>query len=462
MKRLKAATVRPDGSIVIIGGRNAQGKTSLLDSILYAIGGKSAIPSKPLRDGEARGRTVVKLSNGLTATRVFTDKGSKLTLADGEGVFGSPQKILDELFRHAFDPMAFDEMKPADQRAKLAEVLGLDFAGLNRKRQAIFDDRANVNRDGKSAQARLDIMEPYDDDVPDEFLSMETLAGAVEEARDACLAAESAQTGAVNCLDEAERAREAIQTQSETIKAAQESILALESEVKRFSDLAKEEEGVAATLPEREATLEAARDELKGAEAKNAAIRHNLLRDERAAEIAALVAQSEEKTAAMEAIDADKAEQLAAAEFPIEGLGFDDDGVLFNGQPWEQASLAERIRASVAMGFAINPQSGVLLIQDGSSLDTDSMALVANLAAERGGQVWIERVGDGDPGAIIIEDGEVRADAPGDQNSEGQEPDPTETADTPNASEPETASADTPQPETADHGGGPGDAEVPE
>ena len=39
MKRLKAVDITPDGTLQIITGRNAQGKTSVLDAIWLALGG---------------------------------------------------------------------------------------------------------------------------------------------------------------------------------------------------------------------------------------------------------------------------------------------------------------------------------------------------------------------------------------------------------------------------------------
>jgi len=422
VKRLKAATIRPDGSVVIIGGRNAQGKTSLLDAILYAIGGKAAIPPKPLRDGETTGRSVVTLSNGLTATRVFDAKGSRLTLTDGEGVFGSPQRILDELFRHTFDPMAFDDLGPRERRAKLAEVLGIDFAGANRKRQSLFDERAIVNRDLKTAQVTLDQMPPHVADAPEEELNIAALGDAVEKSRDAVIASESAHEAVNEHKEYEEERKKDIASARAEIERLETSIANDESWIRESEEKKAAASAEAATWAERENALDAAREALQGAEAINRSVRDNRSRKMQGDRVTALRHNSEELTAKIAEVDAGKAKQLAEAEFPIRGLGFTDDGVTFNDQPWEQASLSERIKASVAMGFAINPKSGVLLIQDGSGLDSDSMALVANLAAERGGQVWIERVGGGDPGAIIIEDGEVWAESPnGDEQPEGSE-----------------------------------------
>jgi len=56
----------------------------------------------------------------------------------------------------------------------------------------------------------------------------------------------------------------------------------------------------------------------------------------------------------------------------------------------------------------MNPKLKVLLIRDGSLLDATSLKLVAQMAAEAEGQVWIERVGDGAECSVVIEDGKVR------------------------------------------------------
>lgn len=99
---------------------------------------------------------------------------------------------------------------------------------------------------------------------------------------------------------------------------------------------------------------------------------------------------------------------LEEASFPVVGLGFDEDGVTFEGVPLDQASQAQRVRVSVAMGIAMNPELRVLLVRDASLLDDESMGMIAQMAEDADAQLWLERVGDGDAGAIIIEDGAVR------------------------------------------------------
>ena len=92
---------------------------------------------------------------------------------------------------------------------------------------------------------------------------------------------------------------------------------------------------------------------------------------------------------------------------PISGLGFDDDGVTYQGVPLKQASAAEQLRVSVAMAMALNPKVRVIRITDGSLLDSDNLALIEQMAADQDFQVWIERVDETGTVGVVIEDGQV-------------------------------------------------------
>ena len=120
----------------------------------------------------------------------------------------------------------------------------------------------------------------------------------------------------------------------------------------------------------------------------------------------------QELTDGLAAIDRQKAEGLAAAKMPIDGLSFDNDGVTYQGIPFKQCSAAEQLRVSVAMAMALNPQVRVIRITDGSLLDSDNMRLIEEMAAANDYQCWVERVSDSAEGVgIYIEDGRVSADS---------------------------------------------------
>lgn len=54
VKRLRAVKIEPKGRMVPIGGRNGQGKTSILDAIWWALAGTKHIQAERMRRRTAR------------------------------------------------------------------------------------------------------------------------------------------------------------------------------------------------------------------------------------------------------------------------------------------------------------------------------------------------------------------------------------------------------------------------
>src|SRR5690349_20179627 len=115
VKRLKAVDIRPNRHMTVIGGDNAQGKTSLLDTFFWALAGKKAIPEKPVREGEERAEIELELSNGLKVRRVVRpNRNTELHVYSGEGFRAAePQEILSRIVGElAFDPLEFATKAP--------------------------------------------------------------------------------------------------------------------------------------------------------------------------------------------------------------------------------------------------------------------------------------------------------------------------------------------------------------
>ena len=110
VKRLRAVEITPDGNVVTITGRNAQGKTSVLDAIWLALGGGAASKGtiRPIRDGEEKASVRLDLGD-LVVTRTWTGDKTALTVTAADGAkYTSPQGILDALVgRLSFDPLEF-------------------------------------------------------------------------------------------------------------------------------------------------------------------------------------------------------------------------------------------------------------------------------------------------------------------------------------------------------------------
>lgn len=405
VKKLVAVDITPEGDVVIIGGDNAQGKTSVLDSIWLALGGASALKgqTKPVREG-APGASVRLDLGRLIVTRTWTADGrTTLKVANAEGMqFNSPQKVLDELVGNlTFDPLSFANAPAKEQRAQLLSLVELPFDPdeLEVERKRIFDERTEANRQVRFYQANYDGM-PGDEFAPPTEIDVETAMRVFEQA-------ERKNNAWMQAEQEKERILQSIRAETTNIESLERQLA--DSKVRQTALVNSFEDLCSATEQLEEIDMEPFR---AGILAANEAVNHDKDNANKVAARESLEGQKEiaaHLSNLLEQIERRKREGLASASMPVEGLSFDEDGVLFNDVPFSQASGAERLRVSMAIAAATNPRVRIMRITDGSLLDRKNMDLVTAFAAENDYQVWLERVGDQDESAIIIEEGEIRA-----------------------------------------------------
>jgi len=384
--RLKAVRIEPgeDQHVVVIGGDNAQGKSAVLACIEMAMRGTKAIPPDPVHHGAREG--AIRLDLGDIAVERFGPKLDKVVVRNAEGApQRSPQQLLDKLYSTvSFDPMAFERMEPKKQLETLRKLLGLDFSVIDGQRAIAYEQRTGIGNQLKACQTRIADFPIACATAPDAEVSIAELldhkrAIDSDNAKNARLCAE---------LDECKA----------TITRLREQ---LAKEEKRALDVADKLK----VFPRVSSAEVDAR--LASAEDTNRLVRAKKERAVESQRCAKLEKEYADLTDKIQSVDAHKEEKLKAADWPVPGLGFSDVGVTYKGVPFEQASAAERRTVAFAIACALNPGLGVVLIPDASLLDRKAMKHIAEMAAEKDMQVWIERVGDGDPGAVIIEDGEV-------------------------------------------------------
>lgn len=406
-KRIKSVKIEAQ-EINVIGGRNAQGKSSLLDAIATALGGGRVAPPEPVRAGQKRCDIVLEL-NGLTVERHQTQKATRLVVKDKEGnAISSPQQLLDRLWNtKTVDPAAFMRLSAQGQLERVRDVVGLDFADLDLERERLYDQRRQLNRTIKEVSAAVANMPAYPD-APAEVVSINDLVTELETAR---------ETNRLRA-----QATEAVVSTQHQIADVDADISEVKAEIRRLEGTLTElgkRRGVAAgkLLQQETAAAEMAEVDsapiqarLESAEEVNEQVRANAARSGKCTELAKFTQSVEKMNGRMEAIDDQKRQAITQAAFPVEGLSFDHTGLRYNDKPFEQASSAEKWRVSVAMGLALNPELKVLLIREGEKLDDDSRKLMADMAKEAGAQLWIEdcRAGD-DEATVVIEDGSIKS-----------------------------------------------------
>jgi len=415
--RLKSVFVQfPDSGTLVIGGKNAQGKSSTIEAIVAALGGKPDYKA-PIHNGHESAQIVMK-TDMFTVTRIFTPTATRLEIRGADGKkFDRPQELLDGLFSSlSFDPCAFLRMAPKAQVQTLANLLGLDFSLLEQTYKSVFDDRTIVNREWEKLKNHAEKL-PFHPDAPAEEMRAADLAERLQSHSQITAANNAKRQELAGARAEYERAATALENDQKRLAELEEQVKRLKASCITQEDkladilangkaLASEVEALIDPDPKEVEEVKAA---MRNVEAANGKTRDNNRRAEAMREAEDKGAESSRLTAQLKEIEAEKRRLIAAAHFPVEGMGFADDGegVTFNALPLNQASSAEQLRVSCAMGFALNPKCKLLLIRDGSLLDDDNLKLVTQLASDNGGQVVIERVGKGEEVNVVIEDGEV-------------------------------------------------------
>lgn len=418
IKGIEAVHIEPDlnGHMVVISGKNGAGKSTAIDSIAYTLGGKDLICNEPIRRGAHKGSTEVVLDNGLRVQRFYTPGGGRLVVTPKDsGPLSKPQTFLSALVGPiSFDPLAFSRMSPKDQRETLAKLIGLDTTDLDRERMAVYDARTEENREMRRLEGVLSEVE-RDESAPTELVDVSALVADLRSAdaqhaeaerlasctealkRDITFEEESA-AGAISEAEDLQRQIAAL------LKKAEEARERAADSLAAAQDMAEKATAAKAALPDREAI----KTRIESAEGINEKVRANQKFTAHAAAVAQRKAEVDRLTGKLNDIDAQKLQRIADAKYPIEGLALDEDYVLYQDLPLSQASQAEELRISVAIGIAMNPDLRLLLIRDGDHLDDESLCLVAKMAEESDSQLWVERIREDAATSVVIEAGRVK------------------------------------------------------
>lgn len=429
-KRVRNVEVNPDADrvLILIGGKNAQGKSSLLDALTVAFGGKRSAPADPVRHGADAAVIDVELDGGdLTIHRTIDADGeSKLEVREKGTVIRSPQARLDKIVGQRFlDPLAFLALSSTDQRSQLLAMFDGDglIAKLEERRERIYAKRTEVGRDLKKAQGELARLKelPAGEVIDVGALNDElrALAEIQQQAQKAELVMQAATSrhghmkGRLDGIDadivELERKLADAKKRRQEVAGEVETTDAARAQAKQELD------AVRATWNEIKPRRDEIDAELARAGEHNRAVfeaeASNKRRAAAADTVKQLDAQTSQQTELLAKIDAQKLEVLAQVGLPVDGLGISSEGLTLSGVPFAQASAAERLRVALALAMAASPGLDDVWIRDGALLDDDSLQLLAEEADKAGKRCWVERVGDRDPGAIVIHDGTEREEA---------------------------------------------------
>lgn len=407
-KRLVAVEITPQGNVIKLTGRNAQGKSSVLDSFYAALGGNTALPAKPIRSGQKSASVRLTLGESgpeIIVKRTITDTGTRLYVESPDGsTFKSPQRLLDEITgRLTFDPLAFIRQKPAEQVATLKSLAGLDevIDDLDREREQVYEQRYRVNNQAKGARDHATSIPLESHSFEGEQRSAGEIVARINEAIEHNRRRQEAERS----LEQARQDYTGFENQIKTLQTEIERLQALQQQARTRGQQAKDE----IVAGEGERDVAELQRQLADIETHNRRAREAAEHRHWSAECEKFETESQTLTDRMKQIDTQKRQALTGAKFPLPDLAFTDDGPTYKGVPIEQASSAEQLRIGMAVAMALNPKLRVIRITDGSLLDSDSMRIIEEMASEGDFQVWLEVVDESGRIGIVIDDGAVVA-----------------------------------------------------
>jgi len=403
IRKITALYMEPTGSAVIVGGKNGAGKSTTLDSIMFALGGQKAVTGNPIQDGEDEGKVTLDLGK-YKIIRTFKRKEgggctSSLKVENEDGAtFTGAQKFLDEICGPiSFDPLAYIDLAPKKQLEILQELVGLNFEESDALRLATFEKRTQVNREVKNLTARISKMVTHD--APDKEVSVTALMEELKIAESnntdkeaAANALEACKQSEVECAERISELTEELEQEKHRIKMLSGKYLKAETAYNSMEEI----------------PTDSIKIKINESGEVNRKVRENLERAEAVKEVRHQTKVADTLTTEIHQIDADKDAKIKAARLPVEGLSFGECGVIYKGMPLEDICSGDQTRISTAMGLAMNPTLKVMLIRGGSLLDSDNLKMIDEMAKEADAQIWIERVGAGEEVEFLLEEGELQ------------------------------------------------------
>lgn len=404
VKRIRAVKLEPSESgLTIIGGKNNQGKTSVLDSIAWALGGDKFRPSGATREGSAvPPHLKVKLSNGIIVERC--GKNSDLKVTDESGKRGGQQLLNAFISTFALDLPKFMESSSKDKAAVLLQIIGIGdkLAEYDSQENKLYNRRLEIGRIAEQ-KAKYAAELPEYEGVPKEPVSASELIHQQQE-----ILARNGENQRKR--DRAEQLKAAHANITSRIEILRSQLSELETQQNSISeDLKIAEQSAAFLYDENTAELE---NNIRDIESINIKIRSNLDKEKAEMEAKQYKDEYDSLTGMIETVRADRRKLLDDAALPLPGLSVDNGELTYNGAKWDCMSGSEQLRVAAAIVRKLNPECGFVLMDKLEQMDIETLNEFGTWLEAEGLQAIATRVSTGDECSIIIEDGYVKGKAP--------------------------------------------------
>ena len=392
VKRIKAVKVEPKANgLTVIGGNNNQGKTSVLDSIAWALGGERYKPSQATREGSVLPPTLhIVMNNGLVVER--KGKNSALKVTDPNGQKAGQQLLNEFVEQLALDLPKFMEASGAEKAKILLQIIGVgpQLAQFEQEEKELYQERLYIGRtaDQKEKFAKE---QPYFTDAPKDLISASELIRQQQE----ILARNGENQRKREQLHQLEQRYQRINDQMAKLLAEQKKVES-DLEIARKSALDLHDE-----------STEELEQNISNIEEINRKVRANLDKEKAEDDAKTYRDQYNSLTKDLEDVRDKKAQLLNSAELPLPELSVKEGELIYKGQKWDNMSGSDRLKVSTAIVRKLNPNCGFVLLDKLEQMDMKSLQEFGEWLEAEGLQAIATRVSTGDECSIIIEDGYV-------------------------------------------------------
>lgn len=396
VKRIKALTLEPaENGLTIIGGKNGQGKTSVLDSIAWTLGGAKFKPSNPAREG-AYGEPYLRvtLSDGIIVER--KGKNSDLKVTDPSGRRAG-QALLDGFIEElALDLPKFMQSSSKEKAQILLNIIGVGdkLFELEREEKRLYDERHAIGRMADQKEKYASEL-PYYDGVPDTPISAAELI--------------SRQQAILAMNGENARKRENVQRLTYERDKLNEQLRAISAKLAEVeNDLRIAELSASELHDQSTAQLEA---DIANIDALNIKIRANLDRTHASEQAEAMKEEYKHLSERIEDVRDKRLKLLENANLPLPELSVSDGELTYKGNKWDCLSGAEQLKVAAAIVRKLKPECGFVLIDKLEQMDLDTLRDFGAWLEKEGLQAIATRVSTGDECSVIISDGALQSSA---------------------------------------------------
>lgn len=400
VKRIKAVQIVPaENGLTLIGGDNNQGKTSVLDSIAWALGGDKFKPAAAQRDGaNAPAHLRVVLSNGCIVER--KGKNSALTVTDPTGKRAGQQLLNEFVEALALDLPKFMNSNDKEKADTLLKIIGVgdQLSELDREIKREYDKRTAIGQIAESKQHYADELVEY----PEAPSVPVSAADLIRRQQDILTRNGENQRKRMQAAQTEQRAQvlqQRVESLSRQLEQAKEECAAA------VEDLRIVRKSVEALQDESTAELEA---DLQNIEETNRKVRANMDKARAEDEARQMHNQYAVLSDRIKELRAKRTALLDGADLPLPGLGVEDGRLTYNGHQWADMSGSDQLRVATAIVRRLNPDCGFVLLDKLEQMDMRTLNDFGHWLEGEGLQAIATRVSTGGECQIIIEDGRVR------------------------------------------------------